>query len=101
MENNNREPSAGYVFESAMEHMHRIHRLDVIIIIILSILLAAEGIIFMIMWNQYDYTDTSDEYSVDLDADDGGNANYIGNDGDIYNGTSESNPTQKDKEQDS
>ena len=101
MEDNNREPSAGYVFESAMEHMHRIHRLDVIIIIILSILLAAEGIIFMIMWNQYDYTDTSDDYSVDLDADDGGNANYIGNDGDIYNGTSNSNPTQKDKEQDS
>ena len=100
MENNNREPSAGYVFESAMEHMHRIHRLDVIIIIILSVLLAAESIMYMIMWNQYDYTDTSDDYSVELDAEDGGNANYIGNEGDIYNGTSDSYQTQKDTEQD-
>lgn len=42
---------------------------------------------------QYDYVD---DYSVELDSGDGGNANYIGNDGDIYNG--EGNSTQE-KEQ--
>jgi hypothetical protein len=33
-------------------------------------------------WNSYDYT--SEE--VIIDSQDGGNANYIGNDGDIING---------------
>ena len=98
MEDNNREPSAGYVFESAMEHMHRIHRLDVIIIIILSILLAAEGIIFMIMWNQYDYEDETCD--VDIEASqDGEGINIVGA-GDIdygANSTSESN--EKDSEE--
>ena len=40
------------------------------------------------LWNEYDYVD--EDYSIDVDANSGGNANYIGNDGDIYNGTNHS-----------
>jgi hypothetical protein len=45
---------------------------------------------WLVAWHQYDYVD---DYSVDMSADDGSNANYIGNDGDIYNG-GEDNSTQ-------
>ena len=52
-----------------------------IIIILLILLLVASNIAWLIAWNQYDYY--SEEITVD--SDDGGNANYIGNDGNIYN----------------
>ena len=51
-------------------------------------LLFLTNALWLIAWNSYDYVD---EYTVDVDADDGGNANYIGNNGDIYNGTSNGN----------
>lgn len=42
---------------------------------------------FMWYLNQYDFV------SYDVISGEGGNANYIGNDGDIYNGTSDSEDT--------
>lgn len=66
-----------------------------ITIIVLIVLLVVTNAMWLVAWNQYDYVD---DYTVDVDADDGGNANYIGNDGDIYNG--KSNGTQ-DTEQSS
>ena len=44
-------------------------------------------------WTSYDYS--SEEIIVEQDAQDGGNNNYIGNDGDISNGVSEDNNSQK------
>lgn len=51
------------------------------------------GTIALFMWyiNQYDFI------SYDVNSQDGGNANFIGNDGDIYNGTSPSE-IEKEKE---
>lgn len=48
-------------------------------------------------WSEYDYVD---DYSteVDVDSEGGGNANYIGNDGDIYNGEGNSKDTQSAEE---
>lgn len=54
-----------------------------IIIIILIALLALTNGMWLYAWNQYDYI--SEEVTVDS-GDGGGNANYIGEDGDIYNG---------------
>ena len=54
-------------------------------IIILIVLLVVTNAMWLVAWNQYDYVE---DYTVDVDSDDGGNANYIGNDGDIYNGES-------------
>lgn len=67
-----------------------------ITIITLIILLVVTNAMWLIAWNQYDYVD---DYSVDMQADGDGNANYIGNDGDINNG-SEDNSTPE-TEQDS
>ncbi len=59
------------------------------IIALLVILLVVTNVVWLVAWNQYDYVDdTSTE--VDVNSEGGGNANYIGNDGDINNGTSDS-----------
>ncbi len=58
-------------------------------IIFLIILLVATNAMWLIAWNQYDYVD--EEYAFDMNADDGSNANYIGNNGDIYNGSIDNN----------
>lgn len=59
-------------------------------IVILVLIFLWFSTIFGFVWylNQYDYA----VYDVDMDALDGGNANYIGNDGDIYNGTGYGTP---------
>ena len=63
-----------------------------IIIILLIILLAATNGAWLWAWNQYDY---SNEYT-SVEADDGSNANYIGHNGDISNGSE--NNSKKDIE---
>ena len=67
-----------------------------IIIVLLIVLLVATNAMWLWAWNQYDYVE--EEYSVDMSADDGSNANYIGNDGDINNGGSD-NGEEKNTEQ--
>lgn len=59
---------------------------NIIIIILIAALILTNG---LWIWHesQYDYVD---DYSVDVDAGEGGNANYIGRDGDINNGTNNS-----------
>jgi len=94
MENNNDNIIMSRIaFERMQSKDERNDRWRNITIIVLIVLLVVTNAMWLIAWNQYDYVDT-EEYSVDLDADDGGNANYIGNDGDIYNGESNSNKTQ-------
>ena len=93
MENNDNIIMSRLAFERMQSKDERNDRWRNITIIVLIILLVVTNAMWLIAWNQYDYVDT-EEYSVDLDADDGGNANYIGNDGDIYNGESNSNKTQ-------
>ena len=48
----------------------------------------------MLYLNQYDFAGES--YSVDLSTDGGGDANFIGQDGDIINGTGESDASPQD-----
>lgn len=81
-------------FERMQSKDERNDRWRNIIIILLIILLVATNAMWLWAWNQYDYVETED-YSIDLNADDGGNANYIGNDGDIYNGKGNSNQAKK------
>lgn len=69
-----------------------------ITIIVLIILLVVTNAMWLIAWNQYDYVD--EDYSVDMQADGDSNANYIGNNGDIHNG-SEDNSNETETEQDS
>lgn len=93
MENNDNIIMSRIAFERMQSKDERNDRWRNIIIILLIILLVVTNGMWLWAWNQYDYVETED-YSIDLDADDGGNANYIGNDGDIYNGESDSNQTK-------
>lgn len=65
----------------------------------IALIVAISMIFFMNMawigaWTSYDYS--SEEIIVEQDAQDGGNNNYIGNDGDINNGVSEDNNSQEE-----
>lgn len=78
-------------FERMQAKDERNDRWRNIIIIILIVLLAATNGAWLIAWNQYDYSSTQTEVNAD-----NGTANYIGNNGDINNGTD--NSKNKDTE---
>lgn len=70
---------------------------NAIIIILIAALLLTNG---LWLWHESQYEFVSDEYSVEMEADDGSNANYIGNNGDINNGSTDKgkqNNSEKDK----
>ena len=80
------------VHEASMARMERqIKRLWVAVIVAVCLLFASNAA-WLYAWCQYDYS--SDEIVVEQDAQDGGNANYIGNDGDIVNGLPESDSSE-------
>ena len=71
------------VHESSTARMERqIKRLWIALIVAIALLFASSAI-FTYAWLQYDYA------SYEAITDDGGDANIIGNDGDIYNGYGE------------
>lgn len=82
------------VFEGEMARSERhIKRLWItIIVLILAIIGICTG--FLIYLSQYDVVET---YQVSTEG--GGNANYIGDDGDIINGKSDSNTQTEVNEQ--
>lgn len=67
-----------------------------IALIIAVVLMFASNAAWLYAWCQYDYY--SEEVVIDLNSEDGGNANYIGNDGDIYNGESYGDETTETAE---
>ena len=71
-----------------------IGRLIAIVIVCICLLFVSNAA-WLYAWMQYDYT--SDEVIVDVNSDDGGNANYIGNDGDIVNGESDRTEEETDE----
>ena len=76
------------VHEGAMARAERhIKRLWIAIIVAVSLIFASNAL-WLWAWMQYDYTSTYEEIIVD--SADGGNANYIGQDGNIYNGENNS-----------
>lgn len=80
------------VYESELSRNERVIK-RLIIGLIISILVSfAINIAWLVAWCQYDYYNGE---IIELDGGDGGNANYIGNDGDIYNGTHSSDEIPK------
>lgn len=83
MENNNDNITMSRIaFERMQAKDERNDMWRNIIIIILIALLALTNGMWLYEWNQYEYVATD----IDVDSGDGGDANYIGNDGNIYNG---------------
>lgn len=70
--------------ESALARIERSMKRVITALIVVVVLWFATIGIFILYLNQYDFED----YMVELSTDGGGNANYIGQDGDIFNGTS-------------
>ena len=80
--------------ELAFAFIERTVKRQWIALIIALCMLFASNAAWLYAWMQYDYT--SEEIIVEQDAQDGGNANYIGNDGDIVNGLPESDTEETD-----
>lgn len=95
MENNDNITMSRIAFERMQAKDERNDRWRNIIIIILIVLLAATNGAWLIAWNQYDYSSTE---TVDIKADGDSNANYIGKDGSIANGSSDKNSKDKNKD---
>lgn len=76
------------VFESAMAREERHCKRLTIALVIAVIAMLLSNLAWLWVWNSYEFVgeDSSQYESVAIDSD-GGNANYIGNDGDISNGT--------------
>ena len=83
MGNNDNIIMSRIAFERMQAKDERNDRWRNIIIILLIILLAATNAAWLITWNSYEYVADT----LKVDAGDNGNAFYIGNDGDINNGT--------------
>lgn len=98
MENNENITMSRIAFERMQAKDERNDRWRNIIIIILIVLLAATNGAWLYAWNQYDYA-SNETQQIDVDAKDGGTANYIGRDGDIKNGENNSKDN-KDKNED-
>ena len=80
------------VHESTVARMERIIKRQWIALIVSLCLIFACNAAWLYSWCQYDYSGKTytEEIIVEQDAADGGNANYVGNDGDIINGVSKS-----------
>ena len=86
MENENKVPYAAYE-GLQVRHERTVKRL-IIAIIVTVILMFASNMAWLYAWQSYDYE--SEEVIVSQDTKDGGNANFIGNNGDINNGKASS-----------
>ena len=95
MENNDNIIMSRIAFERMQAKDERNDKWRNIIIILLIVLLVATNAMWLWAWNQYDYVD---DYSVEMEADDGSNANYIGNNGDITNGGKNQSTENKNKD---
>lgn len=91
------------VHESGMTRMERIVKRLAVALIVSILLIFASNALWLYAWMQYDYSsNATTAETVTVDGKDGV-ANYIGNDGDITNGTDyseESDNTNTDKSAD-
>lgn len=74
------------IYEATQARNERSIKRLVIALIIAIVLMFASNAIWLYAWLQYDYV--SEETKIDVNAE-RGPANFIGNDGDIYNGQSD------------
>lgn len=78
------EPIPYIAHESAMARNERMVKRLIIALVISVIMIVVSNLSWLYVWQQYDYTSDT----VTVDSKDGGNANYIGEDGNVYNGES-------------
>ena len=83
--------------EAAMARHESIIKRFIVVLIVTTSLLFASNIVWAYIYtktmSEYDYIETEEQLRVHISTEGGGDANYIGNDGDILNG--ENNSIQK------
>ena len=82
-----------FIHEGMMARDERTIKRLIIALMITVGLLFLSNMAWLYVWQQYDYV----EEDIDLDSRDGGNANYIGENGDIVNGKNQSSQKNKKK----
>lgn len=87
-------PFAAYESEMTRNERH-IKRLITALIVAVAAIFASNAA-WLYAWCQYDYA--SAECVVEINGTDGGNANYIGNDGDIINGENQGYQAQQNQD---
>ena len=95
MDNNDNIVMSRIAFERMQSKDERNDRWRNIIIILLIVLLVVTNAMWLWAWNQYEYIDG---YSVEMNADDGSDANYIGGNGEINNGGKDQSNEDKVKD---
>lgn len=83
------------VYESSQVRHERTVKRLIVVIIVLIVLLFTSHMAWLYAWQSYDYVSEEKTVSVEQDTKDGGNANYIGANGDITNGASEGNSSNE------
>ena len=78
------------IYEATQARNERAVKRLVTALIITIVLMFASNAIWLYAWTQYDYIETEEELKVHISTEGGGDANYIGNDGDILNGENNS-----------
>lgn len=82
------EPVPYIVHEAAEARAERHIKRLIIALVVSVVLLFASNAMWLWAWMQYDFEDETGTFSVDVDAGEG-IANYIGQDGDIVNGSNQ------------
>ena len=86
------------VYESAQTRMERIVKRLVIALIVAVVLIFVTNAVWLYCWMQYDYAeDTESTESISVDSEGDGDANYIGNDGEISYGIDKSDENYTNK----
>lgn len=88
-----------FVHEGDMARSERMIKKLIIALLISVVIIFASNAVWLYAWMQYDYTSQDSTQTVDVDTKDG-TANYIGNDGDITNGTNTGNETGQTQDSD-
>lgn len=79
------------VYEATQARSERTIKRLIIVIVVAIVLLFISNAIWLWAWSSYDYSSSE---KIDLSTDGGGDANYIGNDGEIINGENKSSESQ-------
>lgn len=82
------------VYESSMARSERHIKRLVVALIVAIVMIAVTNVAWLVVWNSYEYIGES---TVTVEGE--GNANYIGNDGDITNGESNSEKDEISQEE--
>ena len=78
------------VWESDRARAERTTKRLIAVIVLLIALFVGSNAFWVYEWTKYDFSSEVTTEDIDVESTDSGNANYVGNNGDISNGTNKS-----------